>query len=181
MCDNISSYFLIDLLESSKDNINLYHYSFCLKHKNYNDEDLYKKIFKINYNFKNLNSIKNYIFLLYPSRQIFALIFEKERFPCQRFEVGNNINKEVYITISDKTLKEFLGECKEDESHTLYVYLNNYPAPRIIKHGKYYDEISVYSTKEDKSNRYNFSLKYINKELIKFTQKYLDDNYNLIK
>ena len=33
----------------------------------------------------------------FSSRQIYVLIFEKENYPCQRFEVGNNINKKKYI------------------------------------------------------------------------------------
>ena len=206
-----TSSFLIDLIEEYKKHckiflnifnegiINkylykkaLYFYSFCLKHKkyffnkNYVDEDLYKNILKINYDFKYLMDIRHsivylyYYYKMFTSRQIFALIFEKEHYPCQRFEVGNNINKEVYITQTDKFLKEFLVSCKEDKSHTLYDYLNNYSPPRIIEHGKYYDEISMYSFKEDKDNRHNLTLEEVTNELIKVTHKYLDDNYNVI-
>ena len=28
-------------------------------------------------------------------RQIYSLIFQKENYPCNRFEIGNNINKKV--------------------------------------------------------------------------------------
>ena len=116
----------------------------------------------------------------FPSRQIYVLIFEKEHYPCERFEVGNNINKKAYITQTDKFLKEFLDNCKEDKYHILYDYLNNYPPPRIIKHGKYYDEISIYHLKEDINNRHNLTLEEVINELIKVTHKYLDDNYNVI-
>ena len=46
-------------------------------------------------------------------RQIYVLIFQKEYYPCNRFEIGNNINKKVYICHSDKTIKELLESCKE--------------------------------------------------------------------
>ena len=37
--------------------------------------------------------------------QIYSIIFQKEYYPCNRFEIGNNINKKVYICHSDKQLK----------------------------------------------------------------------------
>ena len=114
------------------------------------------------------------------SRPIYVLIFQKENYPCERFEVGNNINKKIYILQTDKMLKEFLDSCKEDKCHILYDYLNNYPTPRIIKHGKNYDEISIYHFKEDINNRHNLTLEEVINELIKVTHKYLDDNYNVI-
>ena len=115
----------------------------------------------------------------FSSRQIYVLIFEKENYPCQRFEVGNNINKKIYILQTDKMLKEFLDSCKEDKCHLLYYYLFNYPPPRIIKHGKDYDEISRYNFKEDINNRHNLTLEEINK-VIKISKKYLNDGYGSI-
>ena len=106
----------------------------------------------------------------FTSRQIYVLIFEKENYPCQRFEVGNNINKKIYIFQTDKMLKEILDSCKEDKCHLLYDYLNSYPPPRIIKHGKDYNEISKYHFKEDIDNRHNLTLEEINKEVVKIAK-----------
>ena len=93
-------------------------------------------------------------------RQIYSIIFEKEYYPCNRFEIGNNINKKVYICHSDKTIKELLESCKEDESHLIYDYLNSYPSPRIIVHGKDYDMTYRFHYNEPKvdDNRYNLNL-----------------------
>ena len=65
-------------------------------------------------------------------RQIYSIIFQKEYYPCNRFEIGNNINKKVYICHSDKRLKEFLESCKEDKSNLVYEYFNTYPSPRVV-------------------------------------------------
>ena len=59
----------------------------------------------------------------FPLRQIYVIIFQKEYYPCNRFEIGNNINKKVYICHSDKRLKELSESFKEDESHLIYDYL----------------------------------------------------------
>ena len=115
-------------------------------------------------------------------RQIYSIIFQKEYYPCNRFEIGNNINKKVYICHSDKTIKEILESCKEDENHLIYNYLNSYPSPQIIEHGKNYDRIYKYHYKETKedNNKYNLNLEEMD-ELVKvIAQRYLNDGYELI-
>ena len=72
-------------------------------------------------------------------RQIYSVIFQKEYYPCNRFEIGNNINKKLYICHSSKTIKELLESFKEDKSHLVHDFLINYPSPRVITHGKDYD------------------------------------------
>ena len=57
-------------------------------------------------------------------RQIYVIIFQKEYYPCNRFEIGNNTNKKVYICHSDKLLKELLESFKEDKCHLVYVTLH---------------------------------------------------------
>ena len=33
-------------------------------------------------------------------RQIYSIIFQKEYYPCNRFEIGNNINKNyIFVTV----------------------------------------------------------------------------------
>ena len=41
-------------------------------------------------------------------RQIYSIIFQKEYYPCNRFEIGNNINKKVcnIILIWKKWIKK---------------------------------------------------------------------------
>ena len=116
------------------------------------------------------------------SSQIYAIIFQKENYPCNRFEIGNNINKKVYICHSNKSLKELLESCKEDESHPIHDYINTYPPPRIIVHGKDYDKTYIYNYKEPKvdDNRYNLDLEEMDKKVQEIAKRYLNDGYNSI-
>ena len=115
-------------------------------------------------------------------RQIYVIIFQKEYYPCNRFEIGNNINKKVYICHSDKRLKEFLESCKEDKSNLVYEYFNSYPAPRVIVHGNFYDMTYRYYYKESKvdDNRYNLNLEEMDKKVKEIARKYLNDGYGSI-
>ena len=99
-------------------------------------------------------------------RQIYSIIFQKEYYPCNRFEIGNNINKKVYICHSDKSIKELLESCKEDKCHFVYDYLNSYPSPLIIVHGKDYDRTYKYHYKEpeEDNNKYNLNLEEMDKK-----------------
>ena len=115
-------------------------------------------------------------------RQIYSIIFQKEYYPCNRFEIGNNINKKVYICHSDKTIKELLESCKEDESHLIYDYLNSYPSPRITVHGKDYDRTYRYYYKEPKvdDNRYNLNSEEMDEKVKEVARRYLNDGYGSI-
>ena len=115
-------------------------------------------------------------------RQIYSIIFQKEYYPCNRFEIGNNINKKVYICHSDKQLKELLESCKEDESHLIYDYLNSYPSPLIIVHGKDYDRTYRFHCNEPKvdDNRYNLNLEEMDKKVKEIARRYLNDGYGSI-
>ena len=115
-------------------------------------------------------------------RQIYVLIFQKEYYPCNRFEIGNNINKKVYICHSNKQLKEFLVSCKEDKSNLVYEYFNTYPAPRVIVHGNFYDLTYRYYYKEPKvdDNRYNLNFEEMDKKVKEIARKYLNDGYGSI-
>ena len=115
-------------------------------------------------------------------RQIYVIIFQKEYYPCNRFEIGNNINKKVYICHSNKRLKEFLESCKEDKSNLVYEYFNSYPAPRVIVHGNFYDLTYRYYYKESKvdDNRYNLNLEEMDKKVKEIARKYLNDGYGSI-
>ena len=115
-------------------------------------------------------------------RQIYSIIFQKEYYPCKRFEIGNNINKKVYICHSDKILKEFLESCKEEESNLLYDYFNSYPTPRVIVHRKDYDRTYRFHYNEPKvdDNRYNLSSEEMDKKVKEISKRYLDDGYGSI-
>ena len=115
-------------------------------------------------------------------RQIYVIIFQKEYYPCNRFEIGNNINKKVYICHSDKRLKEFLESCKEDKSNLVHDYFNTYPSPRIIVHGNFYDMTYRYYYKESKvdDNRYNLNSEEMDKKVKEIARKYLNDGYGSI-
>ena len=115
-------------------------------------------------------------------RQIYPIIFQKEYYPCNRFEIGNNINKKVYICHSDKTIKELLESCKEDESDLIYDYLNSYPSPRIIGHGKDYDMTYRFHYNEPKvdDNRYNLNLEKMDEKVKEIARRYLNDGYGSI-
>ena len=115
-------------------------------------------------------------------RQIYVIIFQKEYYPCNRFEIGNNINKKVYICHSNKQLKEFLVSCKEDKSNLVYEYFNTYPAPRVIVHGNFYDLTYRYYYKEPKvdDNRYNLNFEEMDKKVKEIARKYLNDGYGSI-
>ena len=114
--------------------------------------------------------------------QIYSIIFQKENYPCNRFEIGNNINKKVCICHSDKILKEFLEFCKEDESNLIYYYFNSYPAPRVIVHGKDYDRMYIYYYNEPKvdDNRYNLNSEEMDKKVKEIARRYLDHGYGTI-
>ena len=114
--------------------------------------------------------------------QIYSIIFQKEYYPCSRFEIGNNINKKVYICHSDKTIKELLESCKEDESHLIYDYLNSYPSPRVVVHGKDYDRTYIYNYKEPKvdNNRYILNSEEMDEKVKEITRRYLNDGYGSI-
>ena len=114
--------------------------------------------------------------------QIYSIIFQKEYYPCNRFEIGNNINKKVYICHSDKRLKELLESCKEDESHLIYDYLISYPSPRIIVHGKDYDRTYKFHYKEPEldDNRYNLNSEEMDKKVKEIARRYLNDGYGSI-
>ena len=113
----------------------------------------------------------------FPLRQIYSIIFQKEYYPCNRFEIGNNINKKVYICHSDKILRELLKSFKEDKYHQVYDYLNSYPSPRIIVHGKDYDRTYRFHYNEPKEdyNRYNLNLEEMDKKVKEIATKYLND------
>ena len=115
-------------------------------------------------------------------RQIYSIIFQKEYYPCNRFEIGNNINKKVYICRSEKTIKELLESCKEDESHLIYDYLNSYPSPQIIVNGKDYDRTYKYYYKEleEDNNKYNLNLEEMDKKVKELARRYLNDGYGSI-
>ena len=116
------------------------------------------------------------------SSQIYSIIFQKEYFPCNRFEIGNNINKKVYICHSDKLLKEFLESCKEDKTNLVYDYFNSYPDPRVIVHGNFYDRTYKFHYKEPKvdDNRYNLNSEEMDKKVKEIARRYLDDGYGSI-
>ena len=115
-------------------------------------------------------------------RQIYVIIFQKEYYPCNRFEIGNNINKKVYICHSDKRLKDFLVSCKEDKSNLVYEYFNTYPSHRIIVHGNFYDMTYRYYYKESKvdDNRYNINSEEMDKKVKEVARRYLNDGYGSI-
>ena len=110
------------------------------------------------------------------------IIFQKEYYPCNRFEIGNNINKKVYICHSDKSIKELLESCKEDKCHLVYDYLNSYPSPLIIVHGKDYDRTYRFHYKEPKvdDNRYNLNLEKMDEKVKEIARRYLNDGYGSI-
>ena len=111
-----------------------------------------------------------------------VIIFQKEYYPCNRFEIGNNINKKVYICHSDKLLKELLEFCKKDQSHLIYDYLNSYLSPQIIVHGKDYDRTYRFHYKEPKvdDNRYNLNLEKMDEKVKEIARRYLNDGYGSI-
>ena len=115
-------------------------------------------------------------------RQIYSIIFQKEYYPCNRFEIGNNINKKVYICRSEKTIKELLESCKEDKSHLVHDYLISYPSPQIIVNGKDYDRTYKYYYKEleEDNNKYNLNLEEMDKEVKELARRYLNDGYGSI-
>ena len=139
-------------------------------------EENYMKRLKLEY-----NKLKEPTPQLEP-RQIYSLIFQAENYPCNRFEIGNNINKKVYICHSNKPIKEFIESCKEDESNLLHDYFKNYPTPRLIIHGKDYDRTSVYNYKESKidENKYHIHLKQMDGLIKVLAQRYLNDGYGSI-
>ena len=114
--------------------------------------------------------------------QIYSIIFQKEYYPCNRFEIGNNNKRKVYICHSDKGLKELLKSCKEDESHLIYDYFNSYPSPLIIVHGKDYDMSYRFNYNEPKvdDNRYNLNLEEMDEKVKEIARRYLNDGYGLI-
>ena len=139
-------------------------------------EEDYMEQLKIEYNKLKENKMD------FEPRQIYSLIFQKENYPCNRFEIGNNINKKVYICHSDKSIKELTESCKEDESNLIYDYLKNYPIPRVIVHGKDYDRTFLYNYKEPKidENRYDINLKEMDGKIKEIAQRYLNDGYGSI-
>ena len=115
-------------------------------------------------------------------RQIYSIIFQKEYYPCNRFEIGNNINKKVYICRSEKTIKELLESCKEDKSHLVHDYLISYPSPQIIVNGKDYDRTYKYYYKEleEDNNKYNLNFEEMDKKVKELARRYLNDGYGSI-
>ena len=115
-------------------------------------------------------------------RQIYSIIFQKEYYPCNRFEIGNNINKKVYICRSEKTIKELLESCKEDKNHLVHDYLISYPSPQIIVNGKDYDRTYKYYYKEleEDNNKYNLNLEEMDKKVKELARRYLNDGYGSI-
>ena len=115
-------------------------------------------------------------------RQIYVLIFQKEYYPCNRFEIGNNISKKVYICHTSKTLKELLESFKEDKSHLVYDYLISYPSPRVTVHGKDYDRTYRYYYKEpeEDNNKYNLNLEEMDKKVKEIAKRYFNDGYGSI-
>ena len=116
-------------------------------------------------------------------RQIYSIIFQKEFYPCNRFEIGNNNNKKVYICHSELKIKKLLESFEEDEYHLLNEYLNSYPKPRIIVHGKDYDKTYRYHYKEpkkDDDNRYNLDLEEMDKKVKEIAKRYLEDGFGTI-
>ena len=115
-------------------------------------------------------------------RQIYSIIFQKEYYPCNRFEIGNNINKKVYICRSEETIKELLESCKEDKSHLVHDYLISYPSPQIIVNGKDYDRTYKYYYKEleEDNNKYNLNLEEMDKKVKELARRYLNDGYGSI-
>ena len=115
-------------------------------------------------------------------RQIYSVIFQKEYYPCNRFEIGNNINKKLYICHSSKTIKELLESFKEDKSHLVHDYLISYPSPRIIVHGKDYDRTYRYYYKEpeEDNNKYELNLEEMDKKVKEISRRYLNDGYGSI-
>ena len=75
-----------------------------------------------------------------------------------------------------------IESCKEDESHLIYDYLNSYPSPRIIVHGKDYDMTYRFHYNEPKvdDNRYNFNLEKMDEKVIEIARRYLNDGYGSI-
>ena len=63
-----------------------------------------------------------------------------------------------------------------------YDYLNSYPSPRIIVHGKDYDRTYRFHYKEPKVdvNRYNLNLEEMDKKVKEIARRYLDDGYGSI-
>ena len=118
----------------------------------------------------------------FTTRQIYAILFQKEFYPCNRFEIGNNNNKKLYICHSELKIKELLKSFEEDEFHLLNEYLNSYPAPRIIVHGKDYDKTYRYHYKEPKKddNRYNLDLEEMDKKVKEIAKRYLEDGFGTI-
>ena len=118
------------------------------------------------------------------TRQIYAFIFQKEFYPCSRFEIGNHINKKVFICYSDKTINELLNSFREDESSILHNYLKSYKRPLVITHGVFYDRTYKYYYNENKSdlegNRYKLDLKEMDETVKELAQRYLNDGYSPI-
>ena len=114
--------------------------------------------------------------------QIYSIIFQKEYYPCNRFQIRNNINKKVYICHNDKRLKEFLESCKEDKSNLVYEYFNSYPAPRVVVHGNFYDMTYRFHYKEPKvdDNRYNLNYEEMDEKVKEIARRYLNDGYGSI-
>ena len=119
----------------------------------------------------------------FTTRQIYAILFQKEFYPCNRFEIGNNNNKKVFNCHSELKIKELLESFEEDEYHLINEYLNSYPAPRIIVHGKDYDKTYRYHYKEpkkDDDNRYNLDLEEMDKKVKEIAKRYLEDGFGTI-
>ena len=115
-------------------------------------------------------------------RQIYSIIFEKEYYPRERFEIGNNINKKVYICHSDKRLIDFMLICREDKSNLIYDCFKSYSTPLVIVHGKKYDRTYKFHYNEEEvyDNKYNLDLEEMDKKVKEIARKYLNDGYGSI-
>ena len=118
----------------------------------------------------------------YNFRQIYSIIFVKEKYPQERFEIGNNINKKVYICHSDKILVDFIFNCREDKSNLLYDCFKSYPFPLVVVHGKKYDRTYTFHYNEDDvyDNKHNLKLEEMDKKVKEIAIKYLNDGYGSI-
>lgn len=117
----------------------------------------------------------------FESNQIYS-IFQKEPYPCNRFEIGNNYNKLVYICNSTKSLKELINDFREDKNSLLYKYFRDFLSPRVIVHGKDYDRtyIYYYKEKEEENNKYNLDLYDMERKVRKIASQYGRDGYTLL-
>ena len=118
----------------------------------------------------------------YNFRQIYSIIFVKEYYSRDRFEVGNNINKKVYICHSDQILVDFMFNCREDKNNLLYDCFKSYPTPLVVVHGKNYDRTYTFHYNEDDvyDNKYNLKLEEMDKKVKEIARKYLNDGYGSI-